>query len=69
MNHPSNRLGRGSISHMGQKPPTATIEAAHRDHLDNLPVELVKYRSLGLGDDQLAGVLGGTARALFDLVL
>lgn len=37
------------------------------DHLDNLPVELVKYRSLGLEDDQLARVLGGTARKFFGL--
>jgi predicted TIM-barrel fold metal-dependent hydrolase len=37
------------------------------DHLTNLPVELTKYRALGLGDETLAGVLGGTARALFPL--
>ena len=34
---PSIRLGRGSISHMDQKPPTATIESANRDHLNSLP--------------------------------
>ena len=27
------------MSHMDQKPPTATIEAAHRDHLDGLPFD------------------------------
>jgi predicted TIM-barrel fold metal-dependent hydrolase len=37
------------------------------DHLTNLPVELVKYRSIGLSDEQLAQVLGGTARAVFPL--
>jgi predicted TIM-barrel fold metal-dependent hydrolase len=37
------------------------------DHLSNLPVELVKYRSLGLSDDELAQVLGGTARKVFGL--
>jgi predicted TIM-barrel fold metal-dependent hydrolase len=37
------------------------------DHLTNLPVELVKYRSIGLNDDQLAAVLGGTARRVFPL--
>jgi predicted TIM-barrel fold metal-dependent hydrolase len=37
------------------------------DHLTNMPVELVKYRSIGLGEDELAGVLGGTARAVFPL--
>jgi predicted TIM-barrel fold metal-dependent hydrolase len=37
------------------------------DHLSNMPVELVKYRSIGLSDGDLAGVLGGTARAIFPL--
>lgn len=37
------------------------------DHLTNLPVELTKYRSIGLSDEQLAMVLGGTARAVFPL--
>ena len=31
------------------------------DHLSNLPVELVKYRSIGLSDEELAKVLGQTA--------
>ena len=35
------------------------------DHLTNLPVELAKYRSIGLTDEQLTKVLGGTARAVF----
>jgi len=38
------------------------------DHLTNLPVELTKYRSLGLSADELAGVLGNTARVIFPLV-
>lgn len=38
------------------------------DHLTNLPVELTKYRSLGLSADELAGVLGNTARGIFPLV-
>jgi predicted TIM-barrel fold metal-dependent hydrolase len=37
------------------------------DHLTNLPVELTKYRSLGLSDAELANILGGTARAIFSL--
>jgi hypothetical protein len=37
------------------------------DHLSNIAVELAKYRSIGLSDDELAGVLGGTARAVFSL--
>ena len=37
------------------------------DHLSNLPVELVKYRSIGLDDEALARVLGGTARTVFRL--
>jgi predicted TIM-barrel fold metal-dependent hydrolase len=37
------------------------------DHLSNLPVELVKYRSIGLHDEALSSVLGGTARAIFRL--
>jgi hypothetical protein len=39
------------------------------DHLTNMPVEWVKYRSIGLGEDELAGVLGGTARAVFPLTI
>ena len=37
------------------------------DHLTNLPVELTKYRALGLRAHELAAVLGGTARTLFRL--
>jgi predicted TIM-barrel fold metal-dependent hydrolase len=37
------------------------------DHLTNLPVELVKVRSIGLSEEQVAQVLGGTARTLFRL--
>jgi predicted TIM-barrel fold metal-dependent hydrolase len=37
------------------------------DHLTNLPVELVKYRSIGLSDIELSAVLGGTARTVFKL--
>ena len=37
------------------------------DHLSNLPVELVKYRSIGLDGEALARVLGGTARTVFRL--
>ncbi len=38
------------------------------DHADNAPVELAKYRSIGLSADELGWVLGGTAEAVFDLV-
>jgi predicted TIM-barrel fold metal-dependent hydrolase len=37
------------------------------DHVTNLPVELTKYRSIGLDQQQLASVLGGTARSVFPL--
>jgi predicted TIM-barrel fold metal-dependent hydrolase len=37
------------------------------DHLTNLPVELAKYRSIGLSDDALQMVLGGTARRVFGI--
>ena len=37
------------------------------DHVTNLPVELTKYRSIGLTDEQRAMVLGGTAGAVFPL--
>jgi predicted TIM-barrel fold metal-dependent hydrolase len=37
------------------------------DHLTNLPVELTKYRSIGLNDDELAEILGGTASKVFRL--
>lgn len=37
------------------------------DHLTNLPVELVKYRSIALSEEDLAMVLGGTARRMFPL--
>jgi len=37
------------------------------DHLTNLPVELTKYRSIGLDEAELASVLGGTAREVFPL--
>jgi predicted TIM-barrel fold metal-dependent hydrolase len=37
------------------------------DHVANLPVELAKYRALGLNADALDTVLGGTARAVFGL--
>lgn len=39
------------------------------DHLSNLPVELVKYRSIGLSDEELANVLGQTASRVFPLSL
>jgi hypothetical protein len=37
------------------------------DHLTNLPVELTKYRSMGLSDDRLEMVLSGTAGCVFGL--
>jgi predicted TIM-barrel fold metal-dependent hydrolase len=37
------------------------------DHLTNLPVELVKYRSIGLTEQELSAVLGGTAGKVFGL--
>jgi predicted TIM-barrel fold metal-dependent hydrolase len=37
------------------------------DHLSNLPVELVKYRSIGLDETQLGAVLGGTAARIFPI--
>ena len=37
------------------------------DHPLNLPVELAKYRALGLPDQELADVLGGTAAHVFQL--
>lgn len=39
------------------------------DHLTNLPVELTKYRSIGLTDAELAQVLGRTACEVFPLGL
>ena len=39
------------------------------DHLSNLPVELVKYRSIGLDADQVARVLGGNAPGIFPMSL
>jgi predicted TIM-barrel fold metal-dependent hydrolase len=38
------------------------------DHLSNLPVELVKYRSIGLSSGDLAKVLGLNARRVFRLL-
>ena len=38
------------------------------DLVSNFPVELFKYRSLGLPDDVLAQCLGGTARTVFGLL-
>ncbi len=37
------------------------------DHPANLPVELAKYRALGLGAEDLGAVLGGTAQRVFGL--
>lgn len=37
------------------------------DGLENLPVELAKFRALGLGERELARCLGGTAAAVFRL--
>jgi hypothetical protein len=37
------------------------------DLLSNMPIELFKYRSLGLGQDELEMCLGGTAAAVFRL--
>jgi predicted TIM-barrel fold metal-dependent hydrolase len=37
------------------------------DHLTNLPVELAKYRALGLNASDLDAILGGTAQTLFRL--
>jgi uncharacterized protein len=37
------------------------------DHLSNLPVELAKYRAIGLDDEGLARILGGTAVEVFGL--
>ncbi len=37
------------------------------DHLSNLPVELTKYRSIGLSEDQLSKVLGETAARIFPI--
>jgi predicted TIM-barrel fold metal-dependent hydrolase len=37
------------------------------DHLTNLPVELTKYRSIGLTAEELDSVLGGTAESVFGL--
>jgi predicted TIM-barrel fold metal-dependent hydrolase len=37
------------------------------DHLTNLPVELAKYRALGLNAEALDAILGGTASTLFGL--
>jgi hypothetical protein len=37
------------------------------DHPDNIPVELAKYRSLRLREDEMAACLGGTAARLYRL--
>jgi predicted TIM-barrel fold metal-dependent hydrolase len=37
------------------------------DVVANLPVELVKYRSLGLSEDDLANILGKTAQRIFEI--
>jgi predicted TIM-barrel fold metal-dependent hydrolase len=37
------------------------------DAVENIPVELAKYRALGLSDDELAECLGGTASRVFAL--
>lgn len=37
------------------------------DHLTNLPVELVKYRSIGLTEEQLAQIFERTPRKIFPL--
>jgi predicted TIM-barrel fold metal-dependent hydrolase len=37
------------------------------DHLTNLPVELTKYRSIGLTEEELKAVLGETAKRVFGL--
>lgn len=37
------------------------------DHVTNLPVELTKYRSIGLTEQELSQVLGGTAERVFPL--
>jgi len=37
------------------------------DSLTNIPVELAKYRAIGLNEDQLERVLGKTAIKVFSL--
>lgn len=37
------------------------------DVVDNLPIELTKYRTLGLSEKELANILGKTAKRVFDL--
>jgi predicted TIM-barrel fold metal-dependent hydrolase len=39
------------------------------DTMDNVAVELAKYRSLDLDDEKRAQVLGGTAAQVFKLPL
>jgi len=37
------------------------------DHADNVPTELTKLKSAGLGEEELQRILGGTAAEIYDL--